>query len=139
MPSKLTQIKNALIVEIQKVGGLGGSGSNLKMFDEEVNFPAAYTSIGSEAKENILTKRKEATADFTISTVVKGDDPLQLFLDLYESIEKEIEDDPTLSGLVIDVTVTGFNALITSVTIAENLHVADIFVVAIYRHTRAAP
>lgn len=139
MPSKLSQIKDALVTEIQKIAGIGATGTNLSAWHEEHDLPAAFVGIATETKERAPIRSKQGSADFFVHTIVEGDDPLQLFFDLYASIEAEIEDDPTLGGLALDAFVSGTTALVTGETIAQGKHVADVFVTVQYRHDRAAP
>ena len=138
--SKLSQIKDALVTEIQKIAGIGATGTKLSAWYEEHDLPAAFVGFASETKEPGPTRSKEGVAEFFVHTIVEGDDSLQLFMNLYEQIEKEIEDDPSLGGLALDVNV-GSNAiaLVTSETIAQGKHVADVLVTVKYRHDRGAP
>lgn len=135
--SKLKQITDALLVELNKIASLNNRASTKVLaWHTTQDLPAAFLAIGSEDKQTAPTTQKRATATFTIACIVQGDNPLDEFFKLYKSIEDEIEDDPMLGALVLDSRVIGFNALITDETIASGLHVADIFVEIDYRHLR---
>lgn len=137
--SKLRAIKNYLVDQTSRISGIGSFGSKLRAWHEVVNYPAVYCVIGSETKEPSPTRSKEATAQFILPTVVKSEDPLDTYMALLSQIETAIEDDPSLDGLALNAHVSGFNALVTSATIAGQVHVADVFVDVTYRHTRGAP
>lgn len=137
--SELRKITDALVVESQKVVNIGRTGKVLLNWHEVEDLPAAMLGVAQEDKGGGPTRSKEATATFFFYTITGGDSPLDAFLALYQALEQEIDDDPTLGGLALTAEVVGMRSLTTSETISNGRHVADVLVDVTYRHGRGTP
>jgi len=132
-------IREALTTEIQKVPGIGETGSKWNLWDKCQRFPAAYTILDSDEKEYAPTRSKTVKARFRIPCVFKSETPEDDFDLLYDAIETEIEDDPSLGGLALLAYVSGCGNFATAPEIAGGVYVRNIFVDVEYRHPRAQP
>lgn len=139
MPTGLQNIKNALVAAVAGVAGIQETGTLLKQWNEVSLFPSAFVWWGGDDKTRSPTRSKEVDASFGVLCYVKGDDPLDLFMDLYGKIEAAIEVDPTLGGLSLDAVVIGTSPLVTAAEIASKIHLGDVLVTVTYRHVRAVP
>ena len=139
MPTLAQQVREALIAEIKKVSGIGTVSSDWKSWNQTSRLPAAYVILDSDDSERAPTRSKEVRAHYRIATVLHSTTTQDKFDDLRGSIETEIEDDPSLGGLVLDAWVSGVSEFATSKTIAGDVYVRDIFVEVHYRHDRGAP
>jgi hypothetical protein len=139
MSAKLTQIRNALIARTQAVPGIGDTGSNEKAWWEANKFPAAYVKLLFETKAIAPMRMKEGRARFVIPTVLLDEGQDEAFENLYQALETQIEADPTLGGLTMECFVSGVGQFETTTKISQNFYTRDIFVEAVYRHTRGAP
>jgi hypothetical protein len=139
MPSTGQQIREALTTEIEKIAGIGETGSDWTLWDQVSRFPAAYTILDTDVSERLPTRSKTVTASFRIACILQSEHPENDFDDLRAAIETQIEDDPTLGGLAMDAWVSGVGSFATAKVISGQVYVRNVFVDVIYRHPRAQP
>lgn len=137
-PSKAQLVRDAITTEIAKVPNIGATGSDWTLWMNESRLPAAYTILETDEKERGPTQSKTVRAHFRVPTILATQTPENDFDDLRAAIEDQIEDDPTLGGLVFDCWVSGCGSFATAKAISGEVYVRDIFVEAEYRHDRAA-
>jgi hypothetical protein len=139
MPTKAQLVREALETEIKKVSGIGHVSSQPKLWKDESNLPAAYVILDSDDSRFEPTESKTVECRFRIATVLQSENPQDVFDDLRGAIETEIEDDPSLGGLADVAFVSGVGGFATSVAIAGQVYVRNIFVDVTYKHARGAP
>ena len=139
MPTKAQLVREALATEIRKVAGIGSVSSQVKLWKEETNLPAAYVILDSDDSRFEPTESKTVDAHFRIAMVLQSETPQDVFDDLRGAIEAEIEDDPSLGGLVDVAFVSGVGGFATSTSIAGQVYVRNIFVDVTYKHARGQP
>jgi hypothetical protein len=138
MPSVAQQIRDALIVEVNKVSALLTVSSKWTHWQQEKNLPAAYVLRDTDDAERGPTQSKEVIAHFRIVLVIRSDNPEDIFDTLDAAIENQIEDDPTLGGLALDAVRTGVDRFATAEGISGQVYPREIFYDVLYRHARAA-
>lgn len=134
--SVLERVAAAIDAEVKKIPGIGETGLLLRHWTNVSVRPAAFTAFASEDGRRDPTRSIQQVASFIVATVVSGDVPVSEFFKLQRQIKQQIEDDPTLGGIVQDAWVSGSAALVTDETIAAGLHVADVFITVEYRRDR---
>lgn len=138
MSTKAQLVRDAITTEIRKVAGIGATGSDWTTWEKEARLPAAYTVLDTDEKEPGPTRSKTVTAHVRIPTILRSQNPEDAFDDLRAAIENQLEDDPSLGGLVFDCYVSGCGPFATAQTAAGEVYVRDIFVEVEYRHDRGA-
>ncbi len=139
MPTKAQQVRDALTTEIQKVAGIGATGSDWRLWSQEGRLPAAYTILDSDESELSPTVSKTVRARFRIATIIQSETPQNAFDDLRGAIEMQIEDDPSLGGLAGAAWVSGTTPFATAKSVAGEVYVRDLLVEVIYKHPRGQP
>jgi hypothetical protein len=140
MPTKAQLVREALLTEIRKVSGIGATGYLPRnTWRDETNLPAGYLVLEDDDSVRSPTRSKEVEARYRVAFVFRSENPPDTFDDLRGAVEAQIEDDPSLGGLVLDAWYSGCGRFHTAKTLAGDVYVRDVFITVIYRHDRGAP
>ena len=82
MPTKAQLVREALETEIKKVSGIGHVSSQVKLWKDESNLPAAYVILDSDDSRFEPTESKTVDCRFRIATVLQSEKPQDVFDDL---------------------------------------------------------
>jgi hypothetical protein len=137
--TKAQLVREALTAELAKIPGIGATGGKYTSYRQETNLPAIYTISDGDDSVRAQTRSKTVTARFALPIVFRTDDPDVTFDDLRGAAEAQIEDDPSLGGLVNDAWVNGSSGLATCRLNTGDAYVRAIFVTVEYYHDRGAP
>jgi len=102
--SRRTSIIKALTEKLNLIDGTGTYNTNLfnnaypylKFWDEVSDFPAVYTTAGSEMREYLLGDFTWAYLNLTLKIYCKSEDAQQQLEDLLEDVENVIHDNRVL-------------------------------------------
>ena len=102
--SKRSQIVNALVEKLKDINGTGNYNSNLftnvenklKFLDEISDYPSVYVTAGHELREYLPGGFKWAHLAINIRVYVDGEDPALLLEEIFEDIEKIVDESGNL-------------------------------------------